>query len=364
MYSIQTLNEYCAEHKVILNTKYDSVNRDTRINGICLQCPEPFDKTFRRLKKVGAYCPDCSKNLGMEKNVKYHTERTTDGSRQNYNYLLLDEYCKTNKVKIEGDYNRNINRNTIVNGNCTKCETKFDKTFRELIKIGAFCADCALEIGKAKIIETTLSHYGVEHSMQSAEVREKSKVTMMQKYGVENASQMPQTQEKFKQTSLLRYGVEHPQQSTEIKEKAKATNYLKYGVSHYTQNPECSERNQKRAFSTKKYTLPSGRILNYQGYENFGLDRLLNDERIQEDDIVTARTEVPEIWYNDKAGKRRRHYVDIYIKSQNRCVEIKSTWTSQQEKNSVYEKQAAAKLDGLKYEIWIFSHKGKLLEMH
>ena len=44
-------------------------------------------------------------------------------------------------------------------------------------------------------------------------------------------------------------------------------------------------------------------------------------------------------------------------------MEIKSTWTSQQEKNSVYEKQAAAKTDGLKYEIWIFSEKGRLLEI-
>ncbi len=92
------------------------------------------------------------------------------------------------------------------------------------------------------------------------------------------------------------------------------------------------------------------------------MDRLLNDERIDEDDIVTARTEVPEIWYNDKLGKRRRHYVDIYIKSQNRCIEIKSTWTVQ--KDNVFEKQAAAKSNGLDYDIWIFSDKGQLMEMH
>jgi hypothetical protein len=308
MYSIESLNEYCAEHKVILNAKYDSANRDTRINGNCLLCPNTFDKTFRRLKKVGAYCPDCSKKLGVEKNIKHHTDRRTDGSRQNYNYLLLDEYCKTNKVKIEGDYNRNINRNTMIKGNCTKCETKFDKTFRELIKIGTFCADCALEIGKAKIIETTLLHHGVEYSMQSAAVREKSKITIMEKYGYEYASQMPETKEKIRLTSLSRYGVEHPQQSPEIRmqtmttnmerygvcfhaqnenvkrkikatimtkygvdctlkdetiqAKAKATNLRKYGVSHYAQNPECFQKSLNRAFATKQYPLPSGRILN------------------------------------------------------------------------------------------------------
>ena len=140
------------------------------------------------------------------------------------------------------------------------------------------------------------------------------------------------------------------------------TNLIKYGVEHHSQNAAVAETMLKHAYNKKSYTLPSGDIIDYQGYENFGLDRLLNDERIHEDDIVTARTEVPEIWYNDKSGKRRRHYVDIYIKSQNRCVEIKSTWTSQQEKNSVYEKQSAAKTDGLKYEIWIFSGNGQLLE--
>jgi tRNA A37 threonylcarbamoyladenosine dehydratase len=33
--------------------------------------------------------------------------------------------------------------------------------------------------------------------------------------------------------------------------------------------------------------------------------------------------------------------VDIYIKSQNRCIEVKSTWTNQ-EKNNVLEKQLSA----------------------
>ena len=109
--------------------------------------------------------------------------------------------------------------------------------------------------------------------------------------------------------------------------------------------------------------MPSGKIICYQGYENYGLDELLYVEKICEDDIITNIKYVPEIWYNDKNNKRRRHYVDIYIKSQNRCIEIKSTWTNQ-EINNVFEKQKAAKELNLKYEFWIYDKNGYKLETH
>ena len=100
--------------------------------------------------------------------------------------------------------------------------------------------------------------------------------------------------------------------------------------------------------------------MRYQGHENFGLDELLFNQHIDEDDITTSRTEVPEIWYNNKQGKRCRHYVDIFIKSQNRCVEIKSVWTHKLN-NNVYEKQAAAIEQGYLYDVWIYTRDGKLV---
>ena len=113
----------------------------------------------------------------------------------------------------------------------------------------------------------------------------------------------------------------------------------------------------------KQYILPSGKIIDYQGYENFALIELLFIEKICEDEIITSRKLVPEIWYNDKNGKRRRHYVDFYIKSQNRCIEVKSTWTNQ-DKNSVFEKQKSAKDLGFIYDIWIFDKNGDKIETY
>lgn len=137
---------------------------------------------------------------------------------------------------------------------------------------------------------------------------------------------------------------------------------VKYGVSHHSQNAEVSEVMLKRSYNVKQYIFPSGKIISYQGYENFAFDELLNIENVLENDIFTNRREVPELWYTDKTNKLRRHFVDIYIKSQNRCIEVKSTWTNQ-EKNNVLQKQQSAINLGYKYEIWIFDKKGNKLQV-
>jgi hypothetical protein len=72
---------------------------------------------------------------------------------------------------------------------------------------------------------------------------------------------------------------------------------------------------------------------------------------------------VPQIWYDDEQCKKHRHYVDIFIPSQNRCIEVKSTWTAEKKKDNIYLKQNAAKELGYQYEIWIFNAKKELLEV-
>jgi hypothetical protein len=117
-----------------------------------------------------------------------------------------------------------------------------------------------------------------------------------------------------------------------------------------------------KAYKLKTYTFPSGRIDKIQGFENFGLDFLLNNENLNEDEIKTGCKNVPTIWYNDDSGKKHRHYVDIFIPSQKRCIEIKSTWTAKKKQDSIYLKQNAAKELGYKYEIWVYDRKGNRVE--
>ena len=120
----------------------------------------------------------------------------------------------------------------------------------------------------------------------------------------------------------------------------------------------------KQAYKLKEYTFPSGKIEEVQGYEHYALDELIINEKIDESDIITGCKNVPTIWYNDETGKKHRHYVDIFIPSQNRCIEVKSPWTEQINKDNIFLKQQAGKELGYNYEIWVYNGKGVRVEKY
>jgi hypothetical protein len=120
----------------------------------------------------------------------------------------------------------------------------------------------------------------------------------------------------------------------------------------------------KNAYKLKNYIFPSGNTIQVQGYEPFGLDELITTEKINETDIVTNRTDVPTIWYEDTNGKKHRYFVDIFIPSQKRCIEVKSTWTMKKKRDNVFEKQQAMKDAGYECDIWVYNQKGEKIECH
>jgi len=404
-YNNETLLQYCNENKVQLVNDYTSenINRESYIEGKCIteNCCNKFNKCFRQLVKTGAYCDPCMQSISKNK-IK--------NSKVKYDIHMLMEFCNENNIVLLDDYSdKFINRDTNIEGICLhdSCENNFIKPFRQLLKIGGYCENCSKENGKVKILQTNLHKFGVDNPMKNSEIKEKQKNTMVEKYGVEHNSQLeeikqqkkekslekygveyvlqsPQVREQIKQTNLLKYAVENPQQNKDIKNKTCHTNLLKfkcksplgdsivqkksiqtnlerYGVPHHSQNADVADTMLKSSYNKKQYKLPSGKLLDYQGYENFALDRLLYFEKICEDSIITNRKDVPVIWYNDINNKRRRHYVDFYIPSQNRCIEVKSTWTNQT-KNNVLEKQKGAKDLGYIYEIWIYDREGNIVD--
>ena len=116
------------------------------------------------------------------------------------------------------------------------------------------------------------------------------------------------------------------------------------------------EKTSKKAYKLKEYILPSGKNIKIQGFEPYALDELLTN--YNENDILTGAGNVPEIWYDDKKGKYKRHYVDIFIQKDNKCIEVKSTWTFMKKKDNVLRKQKAGKYLGFNYEIWVFNGNG------
>jgi len=206
-----------------------------------------------------------------------------------------------------------------------------------------------------------MEKYGVENAAQDPGVRELIKAINMERYGVECSLQDPGVREKGKSTMMEKYGVENAAQDPGVQDKMRATSMERYGVRHPMHNAEVSERSSHNAYKSYDYTFPSGRIDRIQGYEKFAIDDLL-EQGINEDDIVTKRTEVPICEYYDKEGKKHRYFVDILIQSQNMCIEVKSTWTMEKKKEEVLIKQKAMQDLGFSCEIWIYDSKGNRVE--
>ena len=304
----------------------------------------------------------------------------------NYNLELLMKLCSDNTITLLKDYSGElVNRDIRIKGKCLThdCVNIFDKTFRNLYKINGYCKECTKNIRKEKVKATCLKNHGVENPFQSKEIKEKMKTTWLEKYGVENPRQSYEVKEKSKATCLKNLGVEYPGQSQEVKEKSKATclkNFgveyslqsqevkekgketclKKYNVKHHTQNAEVAEKMSKASYSRKDYILPSGKIIHVQGYEHYALDELV--KVFNEEEIITGSGSVPEIWYDDDEGNKHRHFVDIFISSQNKCIEVKSSWTGEKKNDNIFKKQKAGKRLGYNYEIWIYNSKGVKVE--
>ena len=86
--------------------------------------------------------------------------------------------------------------------------------------------------------------------------------------------------------------------------------------------------------SSKTYTFPSGKEIQVQGYEPFALNELI--QILSEDDIINGCSNVPTIAYADDEGKPHKHFPDIFIPSQNKCIEVKSTWTAEKKKDNIF----------------------------
>ena len=342
-YDYEFLQQFCKENGIELTKDYslEKVNRDTIIEAKCLTegCEEICSKDFRNLVKNGCYCVSCM----YLKNDKIK-----------YDFKYLQNYCNENNIILLKDYtNIQVNRETIIAANCLSdgCEDICIKHFRLFLESGCKCNNCTelnrinkfknsgWKSEKIRYNNNYLNDYcnkkniillkdytNIQVNRETIVIAKclseycKNKVDKSFRHIVDtgcccNSCSIVLGQEKAKQTSFEKYGVENPAQNSEVSEKA-----------------------SKNAYKSYDYIFPSGRIERIQGYENYMLNDLLQKEGILEDDIVVKRSEVPSVWYEDANGKKRRYFVDCFIKSQNRCIEAKSTWTAAKKKDCIYLK--------------------------
>jgi hypothetical protein len=375
-YNIDALLEYCDKNKICLINDYNNkkITRDTKIEGKCINnCQNEFNKTFRQLKKIGGYCSICTKQNQKDKNKK----------------TCLYKFGVDNPFKSTEIINKIKKTNLEKYGVENPLQCELVNNIRKKTNLEKYGVEYPInsDIIQQKIKETNIKKYGFENQFKSKEIQQKIKETNIKKYGFKNPFQNENIKNKAKQTCFKNYGVEYSMKSEIVKNKTKDTCFKKYGVNHHmltleiqnkiketclkkygyenpSQCPIIANNKTKNSYNRKLYILPSGKEEYIQGYEHFALDKLIKEEFIEENDIITGCKNVPTIWYNDELCKKHRHYVDIFIKSQNRCIEVKSTWTAKKKKDCIFLKQNAAKELGYKYEIWVYNCKGEIVECH
>ncbi len=428
MYNYQLLENVCKENNVILERDYSNkkVNRETRILGKCINsgCNNSFDRVFRKMILYNIFtCSECTNILKKDKmkdtclkKYGYETPLQNLKCREKSKITCLEKYGvefvaqskfirdKSKATCIEkygvefatqSKFIKDKTKSTCIerygcdnSGKNENVKEKKRKTFLEkygfenpyinpmykecveekrkltcLKKYGEETSSLSNEV-KSKFKDTCLKKYGVENPFQNEKLKEKIKFTCLKRYNVEHYSKSTDYKEKYNKTCLEKYGTETFVKSKNFKEKFKTTCLEKYNCEHPMQNQDVAENMTKNKFKSKDYVMPSGKIIKVQGYERFAIDELLQNENIAEDDIVTGCRNVPTIWYIDDSSKKHRHYVDIFIPSQNRCIEVKSTWTSKLTNGNIFLKQTAGKQLGYKYEIWIYDSKGLKVEEH
>ena len=171
----------------------------------------------------------------------------TAKSKMNYDYNLLDEFCKKNTIELLGDYSKIKNREEKINATCSSvdCTNVVEKTFRLLLQCGCYCKSCMKIIKKERVKKTCLEKFGVEHALQSNIVRDKSKKTNLEKYGVENPFQSEEIKNKIKSNNLINHGVEFSSSRVDIKENKKRTFIKKYGVDSPSKSNEIKEKKKE-----------------------------------------------------------------------------------------------------------------------
>ena len=246
-----------------------------------------------------------------------------------YTKDLLETILQEGGATLLQEYPR-YNQRLVVAFRC-KCGTETTKRFEMLnLHRCPYCEQCSKKI-----------------------VSERYKTTCIKRFGVTNASKSKEILQKINETYLQKYG-DHPKRTKEVHEKWVATCLEKYG-GHPNQNPEVQAKAEHTSFQHRDYTMPSGKTVKVQGYEDKALDELL--EHFVEEEISVGRGSVPRIHYQCAEGKKRVYFPDFYIEPTNTILEIKSEWTIQLQTCRLQEKANAVIAKGYRYEVWVYDAK-------
>jgi hypothetical protein len=214
---------------------------------------------------------------------------------------------------------------------CIVCGEPVRTHFKGLYLLDTCSKKCDYEIRVNNTKKSNLERYGVESTNQLDSVKNKQKESMIQNHGSEyyvtteeftKKSDISKNEKygnpkfvnpkKGRKTKLDRYGDENYNNH----EKYIETCIEKYGVEHVMQSKEIFEKQQSKCYGSKIY-----KHLYYRGsYELLFIKEY--EKRFDINDLTNCFSVKYEM-----DGKTKIYFPDFLITPKNLIIEIKSTWT-------------------------------------
>ncbi len=310
-------NHICKECNLAINYKLKSFGVDTEDN-LCKKCYE------KRLVKTN--CKDTKKILCNGNCLTCYSRSMLSSDK--LEYVNLDEVKKL-ELPLPRHIHMKSRKNYPFKGSCGH---KFCVQLKGVAR-GFWCND--QQCINKKLKETNMRLRGVEHPSQSEDIKKQKIQTNLEKRGVENPFQCEEVKKKIRATNMKNLGVESPMHNSNIVHKVMIANH-----------------------AHKEHELPSGNIVNVQGYEPWAIDFLL--QTYTEDDIQTVSDHKLAIDYIGIDNKKHKYIPDLYIKSKNLIIEVKSDYTYKvdlQTNNLKAQSCISAEYD---FKFYVFDKKKKL----
>ena len=380
-YDISLLTECITRDKATLVGEYPSPNVFMLISFIC-PCGKEDSKTFRSIaNKGGAFCKPCASIRGQGK-AKASYKATTGFENPFENPDVKDAINKNYHEKTEEE------KQSIIDSRIATIRKKTPEEIKEIYARVAAKRKSKSDEEKEAIRkknqatwatktdeerqainagreETTLLRLGVKNPFLSDDIKQRIAETNILTFGVANPFDSPEVQAQIRQDRFVRRGVLYATQGLDEAETQKRNNTRKetcqerFNYDNPAQVPSILARIKRSAFHrTKEYTLPSGNTLTLQGYEHYAVPDLLRITT--EEDLLTGE-EFGQIAYSFK-GSIHQYTCDFYIRSMNKIIEIKSSFTLSLEPDKIKAKGDACKTQGYAYEIWVYNDKGERVE--
>lgn len=337
------MKEYFEEQKCKLLTQKDEYkNNSGELKYIC-SCGNTWESSWKVFRR-GGRCIDCAN----EKRQK----------------TCLEKYGETNVSKLQETKKKAQETYLKKTGYDHPSKDPAVQKKRETTMMNNLGYKWAFDTPEVreKICEINMKKYGVRYPLESKEIQKKCDKAFIKKYGVKRPFLSKKFWEGWKKRNLATFGKEFHTQTKEYREKMEATMMRLYGVKHALQCYELYRKAMRTSFSTKKYEMPSGNIIDVMGYEGRCVDILLGKKKMKgfkiyhEEDLF-FNEDLPVIDYVFD-NVHRKYYPDMMIlnKEERTIIEVKSTFTFNVHAEQNHAKSLAASKIA-KIQTWIFDEK-------